>query len=370
VDFGLAVPVASADLAGVSGTLPYMAPEQARGETDRIDPRTDVYGLGAVLYELLTGRPPHQGASREELWRAACAGDVVPPRQRNRRVPRAVNDLCMHCLAKDPTQRFASAAELAGAARRLQGWRRWRLPLAAAAATLVLLGLASIPLVKSWLTPTAPTSALTGPSAQPPPVAPLTAKVDVRVWKKADDAKGLTLESEGALPLRAGYWMRVEAQSNRPAYLYVIYLDARGEASPLSPWRKYDWDNRPAEEKRTRLHLPEDPRKDAAPLEAGPSGVEAVLLLARDEPLDGAEVGRLRGLFANKPPAALFDPLRGAVWLGREERFGDDRDRGRPNFDQSGSVADPVQRLRILVGNELKGLAADVRGVCYPFAGR
>jgi hypothetical protein len=58
------------------------------------------------------------------------------------------------------------------------------------------------------------------------------------------------------------------------------------------------------------------------------------------------------------------------VWLGREERFGDDRDRGRPNYDQSGSVADPVQRLRILVGNELKGLAGDVRGVCYPFAGR
>jgi hypothetical protein len=105
-------------------------------------------------------------------------------------------------------------------------------------------------------------------------------------------------------------------------------------------------------------------------LTAGPSGVEAVLLLARDDPLDGAEVGRLRGLFANKPPAAQFDPLRGAVWLGREERFGDDRDRARPNYDQSGSVADPVQRLRILVGNELKGLAADVRGVCYPFAGR
>jgi hypothetical protein len=329
-----------------------------------------VYGLGAVLYELLTGRPPHQGATQEEVLRAACAGEVVPARQLNRRVPRVVNELCQRCLAKDPTQRFASAAELAGAVHRLQWWRRWRIPLAAAATALVLVGLASIPLVKSWLTPTMPTSTMTGPSAHPPAVAPLTAELDVRVWKKSDTSKGLLLGKAGALPLRAGDWMRVEAQSNRPAYLYVLYLEAGGEASPLFPWRKDDWNNRPAEEKRTRLRLPEDPRKDAAPLKDGPSGVEAVLLLARDEPLDDAEVGRLRGLFANKPPAAQFDPLRGAVWLGREERFGDDRDRARPNFDQSGSVADPVQRLRILVGNELKGLAADVRGVCYPFAGR
>jgi hypothetical protein len=194
--------------------------------------------------------------------------------------------------------------------------------------------------------------------------------VDVRVWKKADTSKGLTLGDAEALPLRAGDWMRVEAQSNRPAYLYVIYLDAQGEGSPLFPWREYDWNNRPAEEKRTRLHLPEDPLKDAAPLEAGPSGIEAVLLLARDEPLGAAEVSRLRELFKNKPPTAKFDPLRGPVWLGREVRFGDDHDRGRPNSDQSGAVADPVQRVRSLVENELKGLAEEVRGVCYPFAGR
>jgi serine/threonine-protein kinase len=131
VDFGLAVPVGSTDLAGVSGTLAYMAPEQARGEAERIDPRTDVFGLGAVLYELLTGRPPHQADTQEGLWRAACAGDVVPPRQLNPRLPRAVSDLCRRCLARDPTQRFASAAELATAVRRLRRWRRLRWPLAA-----------------------------------------------------------------------------------------------------------------------------------------------------------------------------------------------------------------------------------------------
>jgi hypothetical protein len=51
-------------------------------------------------------------------------------------------------------------------------------------------------------------------------------------------------------------------------------------------------------------------------------------------------------------------------------RFGDDRDRPRPNFDKSGAVADPVERMRCLVEGELRGLAEDVQGVCYPFAGR
>jgi eukaryotic-like serine/threonine-protein kinase len=89
VDFGLAVPLASEDLAGIAGTLPYMAPEQARGESERIDPRSDVYGLGAVLYYLLTGRPPHRGATRREVWKAACVGDVLPPPSGQRtRAPR------------------------------------------------------------------------------------------------------------------------------------------------------------------------------------------------------------------------------------------------------------------------------------------
>jgi hypothetical protein len=357
VDFGLAVPLASKDLAQVSGTLPYMAPEQARGEAERIDARTDLFGLGAVLYELLTGRPPHQGGTREELRRAACAGDVVPPRQLNRRVPRAVNDLCMRCLAKDPAQRFASAADLATTVRRLQRWRRLRWPLVAATIVLLIAGyLALKPHPK--------------PDQPPPDPAPLGAKLGVRVWKKADTSKGLDLGTAGALPLQAGDWMRVEAEATRPAYLYVIYLDARGEAAPLFPWRKYDWGDRPPEQRRLRLHLPEDPVKDAAPLEPGSSGVEAVLLLARAESLRAEEVTRLRGLFP-KPPPARFDPLRGAVWLGgAEEQFTVAADRGRPATGAASEVADPVERLRRLLRTELLELAEASWGVCYPFAGR
>ncbi len=112
VDFGLAAHLASEALRSVSGTLAYMAPEQARGEIERIDPRTDLFGLGAVLYEMLTGRPPYRAKSHAELLEAAQRGDVVPPRQRKPEIPSALDTLCMRCLAKDPTQRFSSAAEL------------------------------------------------------------------------------------------------------------------------------------------------------------------------------------------------------------------------------------------------------------------
>src|SRR5207248_11134439 len=87
LDFGLAAMSWPWDESGLegnddptSGTLPYMATEQARGETDRIGPRTDVFGLGAILYETLTGRPPYRGPDRVSLIEQARAGRIVRPR--------------------------------------------------------------------------------------------------------------------------------------------------------------------------------------------------------------------------------------------------------------------------------------------------
>jgi hypothetical protein len=129
VDFGLAAPLASAELGQLSGTPTYMAPEQARGQAERIDARTDLYGLGAVLYELLTGRPPHQGGTRWDVLETARAGDVESVVKRAPGVPPAVAALCMRCLARDPADRFASADALAAAVHRvsLPARRRWPL---------------------------------------------------------------------------------------------------------------------------------------------------------------------------------------------------------------------------------------------------
>lgn len=168
VDFGLAVPFASAALRQVSGTLAYIAPEQARGDYERIDPRSDIFGLGAVLYELLTGRPPHEGRTRKELWEAACAGEVVPALERNPRLPVAASHLCMRCLARDPGKRFASAADLARALRQLRQSRRavsrrcW-IGLAAVAVALVAVGIGLWRLgpTAAWVASNAPAPAAT-----------------------------------------------------------------------------------------------------------------------------------------------------------------------------------------------------------------
>src|SRR5262249_40216686 len=96
----------------------YMAPEQANGEADRIGPRTDVFGLGAILYTLLTGRPPYQGTDPVAVWGRARQGQVAPLREVNPQVPPALERICLKALAREPEQRFASAAELATALHR------------------------------------------------------------------------------------------------------------------------------------------------------------------------------------------------------------------------------------------------------------
>ncbi|RUL87245.1 serine/threonine-protein kinase [Tautonia sociabilis] len=96
---------------GIVGTLEYMAPEQARGGP--IDARTDVYGLGAVLYALLTGRPPFRADSPMETLVLVNEREPEPPRRLNPRVPRDLERVCLRCLEKDPDRRYPSAEAMA-----------------------------------------------------------------------------------------------------------------------------------------------------------------------------------------------------------------------------------------------------------------
>ncbi|MCY2962424.1 MAG: protein kinase [Planctomycetota bacterium] len=164
-DFGLAKQLArGSELTGtgqILGTPSYMPPEQAAGDPDKICRQSDVYSLGAILYCLLTGRPPFQAANPIDTLQQVLKQEPVPLRQLNAQVPPDLETITLKCLEKDPQARFATARELGeeldrflagtpiksrpvGAFSRVVKWARRR---PAAAGLSVVSGLALLALV-------------------------------------------------------------------------------------------------------------------------------------------------------------------------------------------------------------------------------
>ena len=142
VDFGLARHFDGGPALTLSGTRmgtpSYMAPEQVIGKAGTIGPAADIYALGALLYEMVTGKPPFRGETAAETERQVVHDEPVPPSRLNTKVPRDLETICLKCLSKEPRRRYPSAAALAddllrfGQGRPIQarpvGWgeRSWR----------------------------------------------------------------------------------------------------------------------------------------------------------------------------------------------------------------------------------------------------
>ena len=161
-DFGLARHMdarGGVDAQEVSGTPSFMAPEQILIKQYRLTPATDIYALGAVLYQCLTGVSPHGDGTPDDIIRRAAAGRIRPPRQLNPGISADLDAICMRCLELQPRERYASVAQLAddlrrardgltvsvrriGVVERAQRWLR-REPKFATATAVALLTLAS-----------------------------------------------------------------------------------------------------------------------------------------------------------------------------------------------------------------------------------
>lgn len=159
-DFGLARRIDAGHEGGeIAGTPSYMAPEQAVLESHPLTASTDIWGLGAILYECLTGRPPFLAPDAQRTLQRVVADSPAPPREMNRAIPADLEAICLKCLRKDPGQRYASARELGEDLRRqLEGelvsarvpdtWeraQRWvkRNQAASGMIAVVLIGIAS-----------------------------------------------------------------------------------------------------------------------------------------------------------------------------------------------------------------------------------
>lgn len=364
----------------VLGTLDYMAPEQARS-AGKADARSDLYSLGCTFYYLLAGKAPFADRVGLDKLTAHAHDRCRPIREVRPEVPEAVAAVVEKLLAKKPEDRYASAravidaldAAATGTGAGGQAEAPPVRPPRSRRRLIVLgLGLAAVGPAATLLVYFGSSVATTGSKKGAPPRPPLELQLNLSAYKKGNEQRLLSLEEAGVLPLRAGDGLRIEARTTRPAYFYVLNLDATGKVLPMYPWRNNDWDDITKEEPRDFFCIPDPSKGDWAKLTAGPSGMEAVVVLARDTPLTAGERQRLRTLLGVWPKEqGVFDPLRAAVSIGADKvHFADARDqaaRGAIHPEDAGVLKDPVLRLQQVLQGDLGSLGVALRGVCYTF---
>jgi hypothetical protein len=316
----------------VAGTFTYMAPEQARGQADRLGPHTDVFGLGAILYQLLTNRPVYQGPTRQEVLRQATEAKVTPPRQINPSIPPALERVCLQALAADPAERTASAGEFEKALRQVspaRPKRRWRVGVGVALGLLPLLAFGA------WFATRPGVPALTTETRA---AGPIKGSVDLLVYRiDASGSDGLVpLSHPLAMPLRAGDEFKIVAEVDRPAYLYLFWVDENGTGAPVYPWTPNEWGTRPADERPVPKVELLAPNGKGFTITGDVKGMETIVMLARSERLSASDE-EIQGWFMGLKPL----PFRGEqarVWFENFDVLRNDTKRG---FKIDGDVLEP-----------------------------
>jgi tRNA A-37 threonylcarbamoyl transferase component Bud32 len=293
VDFGLAVPIASEALQEISGSPRYMAPEQARGQGEQVDARTDVYGLGGVLYYLVTRQPPHDGKTLVEILEQARDAPIVSPRRINPRVPRALERVCLKAMSADRQSRFPSADALRHALERYLLARRFAPVLAVAAVLLALL----VPAWAFWPRSARPSPDPTGRAVagqetteprgepkQPPQAGLRVTRFEISHFPKLDakhfDPRRVGTLGQSSFAAREDDEVIVRAELSEPAYAYLIAFRPDGTDELCDP----DDDNVSPPKKQQPLYPPPAKSDERYRLSEG-AGLHAFALVVSRKPL-------------------------------------------------------------------------------------
>jgi tRNA A-37 threonylcarbamoyl transferase component Bud32 len=280
IDFGMARLRQGWDEAGepdtVGGTPAYMAPEQARGQVERLDARSDVFALGGVLFFLLTGKPPFPGTTVSEVLDRAGRCEIDRAALQAAKPPRVLEAICLKALAAEPDDRYSQAEDMAAALERFAGRRRRLLLLAGALGVLLMTAGLALALV------------LREPAFPPDPTPALFVQRD-----------GFPLKLDAAVPLRAGDTVRLGSLIPHGYAASLFWLTAEGDLRELGPARA-------AEGPFDRIAYPP---QQATALE-GRGGTELLLICA-------TRWGRPARADVEKALAEVGPPptLPGPVWL-------------------------------------------------------
>jgi tRNA A-37 threonylcarbamoyl transferase component Bud32 len=358
----------------VVGTPAYMAPEQADGQAE-VGPPADVYALGAILYRLLAGRVPFEADSAIDVLYQVRHQAPVAIRALRPEVPAELEAICLRCLAKRPDQRYPSAAALAEDLRRWLGdWRRAAGPTESvavkavparpgrrrwllAAGTVAALAVAAA--VVGWLARPKPTK------PEVPAAPPYKGSIDIVMTRRDDRLRQLVrLDDPASRPLRVGDEVRVVVKMNRPAYLYVLWIDTQGEVGPVYPWIEGDWKRRRAEKPMSELSLPDNRTAGVYKVMPGPAGMETLLLLVRETALPEEEdlAQALAGLGPQQ--RARAEELREVAWFENGRVVTGEKDRAA-NLKETAVSSNPVLRLQEVLGQRLGGRFDYTRAVTF-----
>lgn len=361
-DFGLALREEQQKHAAgeAAGSAAYMSPEQTRGESHWLDGRADIWAMGVILYELLTGRRPFSARDPQKLREEILYKPVKPLRQINPNCSPQLEQICQKCLMKAADDRYQTADDLAQALKRTSGsdtgHAGWAWALVCA------MGLAAASLFVHWQPPETGEHSTETPSADATrqTVDAVTPRKTIVAFTSIDVVRGTKSERDwlplpDAVPLRAGDKLAISVEFSEPLFPAVYWLDVDGTSRRIFPESKTFADE-PIRTVETDLDWL---------LEGSDSGTVTLLVLGKaDIPLYAAELERVAGMLS------LWRPQTETLRQIARTDFG----RLLRRADRSSAQGDPAFTSTILDNHRMfrRGEFKEFsicRTICIPFVG-